>query len=464
MPGMPILRPLLLALALSFMQFPPPAVDVPRRTAPAWLAPYRDATSRLVGEAVSTDAAWQRLAYLGDTFGSRLSGSPNLDAAIHWAVEEMKRDGLENVHTEAVKVPHWVRGRESLEIVGPIPQPLVILGLGNSVGTPAAGIEADLVVVHNFEELETARDRVKGKIVLFNVPFTSYGETVRFRSTGPSRAGALGAVAMLVRAVGPAGLRTPHTGALTYAEGQPKIPAAALTAEDAARLQRIVDRGTRVRLKLMMEAQFLPDADSANVVGEIRGRELPNEVVVIGGHFDSWDVGTGSTDDGAGCVATWEVLRMMKKLNLRPRRTVRVVLWTNEENGGRGGLGYRDHHLAELPNHVMMLESDGGVFRPTGFGFSGTDASRAKIGDIATLLSGIRADYVGPSGGGADIGPSVQQAGIPALALEADGNYFLIHHTPADTIDKIDPLELARASGAIAVMTYVIAEMPERLR
>ena len=300
---MPILRPLALALLLS--QFPPPAVDVPKRATPQWLAPYRDATSRLIGEAVASDAAWQRLAYLGDTYGHRLSGSPNLEAAIRWAVEEMKRDGLENVHTEPVKVPHWVRGRESLEITGAIPQPLVMLGLGNSIGTPPAGIEAELVVVHGFEELEAARDRVRGRIVLFNVPFTTYGDTVRYRAAGPSRAAALGAVAMLIRAVGPPGLRTPHTGALVYLDGQPKIPAAAVSHEDAARLQRMVNRGTTVRLKLMMEARFLPDADSANVVGEIRGRELPDEVVVIGGHFDSWDVGTGATDDGGGCIATW---------------------------------------------------------------------------------------------------------------------------------------------------------------
>jgi len=462
---MPCLRPLVLALlVLHGAQFPPPAVDVPKRAAPEWLAPYRDAAGRLLGEAVAGDAAWQRLAYLGDTYGNRISGSPNLEAAIKWAVEEMKRDGLENVHTEAVKVPHWVRGRESLEIAGPIPQPLVMLGLGNSVGTPPAGIEADLLVVHSFEELDAARDRVKGKIVLFNVPFTTYGDTVRFRAAGPSRAGVLGAVAVLVRSVGPAGLRTPHTGALSYAEGQPQIPAAAVTTEDAARLERMFNRGTKVRLKLMMEAKFLPEADSANVVGEIRGRELPNEVVVIGGHFDSWDVGTGSTDDGGGCVATWEALRLMKKLNLRPRRTVRVVLWTNEENGGRGGQAYRDAHLEELPNHVMMLESDGGVFRPTGFGFSGSDAGRGKVRDIATLLGGIHADTIGASGGGADIGPSVQQANIPAMSLEVDGNYFLIHHTPADTIDKIDPLEIARSAGAIAVLTYVVAEMPDRLR
>ena len=267
-----------------------------------------------------------------------------------------------------------------------------------------------------------------------------------------------------MRSVGVDGLRTPHTGTLTYTDGQPTIPAAAVTTEDAARLQRLVDRGTKVRLKLTMEARFLPDADSANVVGEIRGRERPDEVVVIGGHFDSWDVGTGSTDDGGGCIATWEALRLMKKLNLRPRRTVRVVLWTNEENGGRGGLAYRDQHESELASHVMMLESDGGVFRPRGFGFSGSEAGRQKVRDIATLLSSLNADWIGPSGGGADIGPSVQHAGISALSLESEGNYFLLHHTPADTVDKIDPQDLARSTAAVAVMTYVIADMPDRLR
>lgn len=459
---MPTARALVLALVLA--QFPPPAVDTPKRAAPAWVDPYRDAAARLTGEALSSDFAWQRLALLGDTFGNRLSGSPNLEAAIAWAVQEMKKDGLENVHTEPVKVPHWVRGRESLEIAGPIPQPLVILGLGNSVATPAEGIEAELLIVHSFDELDAAGSRAKGKIVLFNVPFTNYGDTVRFRAAGPSRAAALGAVAMLVRAVGPAGLRTPHTGALNYAEGQPKIPAAALTTEDTARLQRMVDRGTSVRLKLTMEAHFLPDADSFNVVGELRGRELPDEFVVIGGHFDSWDVGTGSTDDGGGCIVTWDALRLMKKLNLRPRRTVRVVLWTNEENGTRGGTAYRDRHLAELSNHVAMIESDSGVFAPTGFGFTGSDAARAKARDIATLLAGIHADGIGPSGGGADIGPSVEQAHVPSFELENNGNYFLIHHTPADTVDKIDPLDVSRSAAAIAVMTYVIAEMPERLK
>ena len=430
----------------------------------SWLDPYRDPSARLVGEALASRHAWERLAELGDTFGHRLSGSRALEDAIDWAVEQMKKDGLENVHKEPVKVPHWVRGRESLQIVSPRVHDLVMLGLGNSVGTAPEGVEGELLIVHSFQELDTAGPRIKGKIVLFNVPFTNYGETVQFRGGGPSRAAALGAVATLVRAVGPPGLRTPHTGGLNYVEGVPKIPAAAITTEDADRLQRMVDRGNSLRLLLKMEAKFLPDADSFNVVGEIRGRERPDEVVVMGGHFDSWDVGTGSTDDGGGCVVTWEALRLMKKLNLRPRRTIRVVLWTNEENGLRGGNAYRDRYRDQLANHVLMLESDGGVFRPTGFGFTGSDAARAKLRDIATLLSGIQADRIGPSGGGADIGPSVQLANLPSMSLEVDGNYFLIHHTPADTIDKIDPMDMARASAAIAVMTYVVADMPERLK
>jgi carboxypeptidase Q len=187
-------------------------------------------------------------------------------------------------------------------------------------------------------------------------------------------------------------------------------------------------------------------------------------VVVVGGHFDSWDVGTGSTDDGGGCVVTWEALRLMKKLSLRPRRTVRVVLWTNEENGLRGALAYRDRYRDELPNHVLMLESDSGVFRPNGFGFSGSDAGRLRINEIARLLAGIGADRIGASGEGADIGPSVQAGHIPALSLEVDGNYFLLHHTPADTVDKIDAADMARAAAAVAVMAYVVADMPERLK
>jgi carboxypeptidase Q len=427
-----------------------------------WLDQYREPAARLIGEAVGSTFAWQRLAVLTDAIGNRLSGSAALDRAIAWAADEMKRDGLENVRTERVMVPKWVRGAESAEIVEPARHPMVMLGLGDSVGTPPDGIQADVFIAHGFEDLDAGR--VRGKIVLFNVPYTNYGETVRYRAQGPSRAARAGAVAVLVRAVGPPGLRTPHTGALQYSGDAPKIPAAAIATEDADRLQRMIDRGGRVVVRLKMDAHMEADAESANVIGEIRGREHPDEIVVVSGHLDSWDVGAGATDDGGGCVVTWEALRLMKKLNLRPRRTVRVVLWTNEENGGRGGLAYRDQHRAELGRHVMMLESDGGVFQPQGFGFSGNEQARATVRAIATLLSGIGADQITPGGGGADIGPSVQEAHIPAMSLDVDGSkYFLIHHTPADTIDKIDPVEMAKCAAAVAVMAFVIADLPQRL-
>ena len=431
---------------------------------PAWLEAYRDPASRLIGEAVSSTFAWDRLAVLTDSIGNRLSGTPALDHAIAWAVTEMNKDGLENVHTEKVMVPKWVRGTESAEIVEPARHSMVMLGLGDSVGTTGDGIQAEVLVVRSFEELDAKAAAAKGRIVLFNVPYTNYGETVRFRATGSSRASRLGAVAMLIRAVGPAGLRTPHTGALQYSADAKKIPAAAISSEDADRLQRMADRGGKVVVRLKMDAHVDADVESANVVGEIRGRERPDEIVVVSGHLDSWDIGAGATDDGGGCVVTWEALRIMKKLNLRPRRTVRVVLWTNEENGGRGGLAYRDRHRAELAKHVMMLESDGGVFRPLGFGFTGSEAGRETVKAIATLLAGIAADQISPGGGGADIGPSMTEARVPGMSLEVDGaKYFLIHHTPADTIDKIDPVEMAKCAAAVAVMAYVVADLPQRL-
>jgi carboxypeptidase Q len=456
------------ARALPFLVFAFTTLDAqsthPESNRPAWLQQYREPSARLIGEALGSTFAWDRLAVLTDTIGHRLSGSPALDRAIQWAVAEMTRDGLENVRAEKVMVPKWVRGQESAEIVEPAHHTMTMLGLGDSVGTRSEGVQGDVLVVNSFEELDARSASARGRIVLFNVPFTSYGETVRFRAAGPSRAARHGAIAALVRAVGPAGLRTPHTGALQYTSDAPKIPAAAITTEDADRLERLVARSGKVVVRLKMEAHFEGDVESANVIGEIRGREIPDEIVVVGGHLDSWDVGAGATDDGGGCVVTWEALRLMKRLNLRPKRTVRVVLWTNEENGLRGGLAYLEKYKPQIDNHVLMLESDGGVMSPRGFGFSGSDTARATVMQIASLLREIRVDRIGPSGGGADIGPTVEAGRIPAMSLDDDGNYFLIHHTPADTVDKIDPESMSRASAAIAVIAYVVADMPERLR
>ena len=429
----------------------------------AWLDAYRQPAARLIAEATGDSFAWRRLALLTDVAGHRLSGTPQLDKAIQWAVAEMKRDGLENVHTEPVMVPKWVRGRESAEIIEPARHAIAMLGLGESIGTAAAGVQAEALVVRSFDELDQNADKAKGRIVVFNVPFTTYNDSRPVRSNATTRAARYGGVAALVRSIGPAGLRLPHTGSLSYANGVTKIPGAAIATEDADRLQRMADRGEKIVLRLQMEGHFEPDVESANVVGEIRGREKPDEFVVVGGHLDSWDVGAGASDDGGGCIATWEALRLMKKLGLQPRRSVRVVLFTNEENGTRGARAYRDRHLAELPNHVMMLESDDGLFPPVAFGVTSGQKAFETVAQIASLLKSIDADHVAPGGGGSDIDPSVQAGKIPSLSYDGSGNYFVLHHTQADTVDKIDAADVSRAAAAIAVMTYVVADMPTRL-
>jgi carboxypeptidase Q len=429
-----------------------------------WLDPYRANAEKLIAAAQADQFAWDRLAELTDTFGQRLSGSDNLNRAIAWAVETMKKDGLENVHTERVMIPRWVRGNEGLEITNPPLHVVPMLGLGGSVATPPAGVEAEVMVVAHGDDLNKRAAEAKGKIVLFNVPYTNYGETVQYRSGGASMAARHGAVAALVRAVGPMGLRTPHTGGMSYANDVAKIPTAAIPAEDANRVQRLVNRGVRVRMRLKMEAKFEADVESFNVVGEIKGSEKPEEIVLVGGHFDSWDPGTGASDDAVGCVVTWEAARLMKKLNIRPKRTVRVVLFTNEENGMRGGNGYRDQHAKEASNHIFAVESDSGVFAPARLGFSGSDAARTIIGEIATLLAPLGMQDVASGGGGADIGPISALGKVPMMAYAGDSNkYFTIHHTPADTVDRIDPQEVSKAAASLAVMIYVVADIPQAL-
>jgi carboxypeptidase Q len=429
-----------------------------------WLDPYRANAEKLIAAAQADQFAWDRLAELTDTFGQRLSGSDNLNRAIAWAVDTMKKDGLENVHTERVMIPRWVRGNESLEITNPPLHNVPMLGLGGSVATPPAGVEAEVMVVSNGDDLNKRAAEAKGKIVLFNVPYTNYGETVQYRSGGASMAARHGAVASLVRAVGPMGLRTPHTGGMSYANDVAKIPTAAIPAEDANRVQRLVNRGIRVRMRLRMDAKFDADVESFNVVGEIKGSEKPEEIVLVGGHFDSWDPGTGASDDAVGCVVTWEAARLMKKLNIRPKRTVRVVLFTNEENGMRGGNGYRDQHAKEASNHIFAVESDSGVFAPARLGFSGSEAARKIIGEIASLLAPIGMQEIVGGGGGADIGPISALGKVPMMAYAGDSNkYFTIHHTPADTVDRIDPQEVSKAAASLAVMIYVVADMSQSL-
>jgi hypothetical protein len=425
---------------------------------------YKDVALQIIAASFTDQDGYAKLSYLCDRIGNRLSGSPALNDAIQWAAAQMKRDGLENVSTPAVKVPHWVRGREEASLVAPVQHTLTMLGLGGSVATPADGITAQVVAVDTFDALTAlGREKVAGKIVLFNVPYEGYGKTVTYRVTGASRAARLGAVAMLLRSVGSLAMQTPHTGAMEYSDDDPKIPAAAITLEDATLIQRLSDSGESVTVHLYMEAHMMPDADSANVMGEIRGREKPDEIVVMGGHIDSWDVGAGAQDDGSGIMAALEAAVIIKKLGLRPRRTLRVVFWTNEENGSAGGHAYRAMVGDAIHNHVAAIEMDGGAEKPVGFGLSPGGPALARAKEIGRLLESIGADTIHEGGGGADIGPLMHD-GVPGLGLFTVGtHYFDWHHTRTDTVDKINPQEFRLNIAAMAVMGYVLADMPERL-
>jgi carboxypeptidase Q len=400
---------------------------------------------------------------LCDTFGPRFSGTTNLAAAIDWVLAEMKTDGLENVHGEEVTVPHWVRGAESAELLEPRARWLPMLGLGGSVGTPPEGITAQVLVVKSFADLNGRALEASGKIVLFNVPFTTYGETVAIRVHGAEEAARVGAVASLVRSVTPFSIQSPHTGGMTYSNAMRKIPNAAITVEDAEMLQRMQDRGQKIMVRLKMSATQLPDASSSNIVAEIIGREQPEEIVLVSGHMDSWDVGQGAMDDGGGAMSAWEAVRLMHMLGLRPRRTVRVVLWTNEENGTAGAHAYERRHKGELGRHVVAMESDRGTFKPEGFSFVGSDAARKIVKSLAKPLRGLGASTILDKGSDADVG-ILARDNVPTLALlDDETKYFWYHHTDGDTMDKLDPHELGACAAAMAVMAWQVADAPEPL-
>lgn len=446
---------LLLALAVVRLSAAAAAESEP-------VAAQRPAAAQLIKALTSDPELYPRLAYLCDTFGPRLSGSPNLERAIDWVLDQMRRDGLQTAHGEPVLVPRWVRGSESATLLGPREQPLMILGLGGSVATPPEGIVADAVVVKSFAELDEKPERVKGKIVVFAPPFVSYEETGAYRLFGAVRAAAHGAVAVLTRSITPYSLGTPHTGVTLYklrdgTKAVRQIPHAALSPEDAERLRRMQERGEPLRIRLRMSALTLPPSPSRNVVAELVGSERPEEVVVFGGHIDSWDVGQGAHDDGGNCIAAWHALRAMQRLGLRPRRTVRLVLWTNEENGSEGAKAYAKAHAAD--RHVLGIEADSGIFRPTGWAFSGPAAVLQTVHDLAPLLAPLGATRIDTPGGGADLRPLHEQ-GVPVMGLSVAGErYFWFHHSAADTVDKVDAGDLGQVAAAMAVMAYGAAQL-----
>jgi carboxypeptidase Q len=419
---------------------------------------YGERAQRIVQYALKDSSAYKRLQDICDTYGHRFTGSAALEKALDRILQDMAKQGLENVRGEAVQVPVWVRGEESCQMLQPREQRLAMMGLGGSIGTPQGGITAEVIVIRDFAELKARAAEAKGKVVLFNAPFISYRQTVRYRSDGANRASEVGAVASLIRAVASYSMRSPHTGGMRYEDSVVKIPHAAISTEDADIIARTVERGQKVVVRLQMSAKTLPDATSRNVIAELRGNEKPDEIVVMGGHSDSWDVGTGAMDDMGGCVATWRALEILKNLGLRPRRTIRLVLWTNEENGFRGGSAYADKHGKE--KHLLAFESDGGVFTPTGFGYTGSPETFKVYKSAATLLHSIKAANVSVGGGGADISPLIP-FGIPQMSLDVDATrYFWFHHSEADTPDKLDALELNKCAAAIAVMMYVAADLP----
>jgi len=436
---------------------------------------------QLLNAALTSDYAYRQLAHICNNIGPRLSGSPQANHAAQYVAAELRKLGLDT-KLEKVMVPHWVRGVETAELIkfsGQAPgtrQKVVLTALGGSVATPADGIEADVVVVDSFESLAAlGREKVAGKIVLFNTKFDkqlaaegagldAYGQAVIYRGAGPSAAGALGAIASLVRSVGGADFRLPHTGALGYTATDPKIPAAAVAAEDADLIAYLSQQG-QVRLHMVLTPQTLPDVESYNVVADIKGTEHPEQIIIVSGHLDSWDLGTGAIDDGAGVVAAMQVAQSIKQLGLRPKRTIRVIAWMNEENGSMGGRTYAEDHKSELANHVAAIESDLGAGHP--IGFSGHVSAKAieLLRPIAAVLQASGASVVRQSQNseGADVFP-LDSAGVPTLAPIQDNRfYFNYHHTAADTLDKVVPRELAENAALLTVLAYAIANLPEQL-
>jgi len=424
---------------------------------------YKDIARKIIKAASKDSSSWERLAYMCDTFGPRFSGTENLEKALSWIEQEMKKDGLQNVKAEEVMVPHWVRGNEYCKLIEPRKAELPMLGVGGSINTPPEGITAPVLVVSNYDELYERGDEAKGKIVVYNQPFKRYGHAVRYRWAGAIEAAKFGAVASLCRSATPMSMNNPHTGSMGYNDTITKIPHAAITEEDAKMLHRMQKRGQNPVVSLYMEAKSLPDVLSHNVMGELLGREKPGEIIAGGGHIDSWDAGTGAHDDASGCLAVWEAVKLLKDLGLKPRRTIRSVMWTNEENGVRGGKAYGEKHKDE--KHVLMFEFDSGVFPPSELRYTGPDSMLTIVKYFKPLLGEIAPIKVRNRGGGVDISAMVR-LGVPAMSIDTDdkGTYFWYHHANTDTVDKIDPEDFNKCIATIALSLYIYADLPIELK
>lgn len=443
-----------------------------------WTPEQLATMGRLRDAAMKDPYALDELRHLTDNIGPRISGSPQAQQAVEYVAAEMRALGAD-VTLEKAKVPHWVRGEEKAELVswpGQAPgttQKIVLTALGGSVATPPEGITAEVVVVDNWAQLKALPpDAVKGKILLFNHPFDkelaaqgqgfeAYVGGVVYRAGGPIAGGALGAAAVLVRSVGGADFRLPHTGQTQYAPGVTKVPAAAVTAEDADLLKVLAGEGT-IKLHVTLTPQTLPDADSYNVIADWKGSEHPEQIVLVSGHLDSWDLGTGAIDDGGGVVTSMQVIHLLKELGVHPKRTVRFVAWMSEEEGSEGAAQYMEDHKAEVANHVAAIESDSGVEHPTGIYYAGKPALGKWLRPLSDVLDPIGGEtQTATQETGEDIA-ALTDAGVPSFAPLTDSRtYFYYHHTAADTFDKIDPKHLNENAAVMTVLAYALADSPE---
>ena len=444
------------------------AADAAPTVDPAVLARIRDA-------AMSSDWAYQRLTDLADTIGPRLSGSPGAEAAVDQVAASLRALGL-RVQLQPVKVPHWVRGEEHGELVGyagrpaGVTQKIVLTALGGSGATPVAGLVAPVLVLHSMAEIDARAADINGKIVVVSVPFDqnladngladeAYSQAAQPRFQAPAALARLGAVGALVRSAGSASYRLPHTGSSNWPAGVTPIPSAALTVEDELLIERLAARGP-VTMNLTLTPRTLPDADSHNVIADLPGREFPDQVVLISGHLDSWDLGTGAIDDGMGLTASMGAVALLKSMGIVPRRTVRFVAWMNEENGARGGDAYFESVKNALPRQVAAVESDMGLGRPLGILTPLDVAAAERLGPVLDVLRSIGAGTLDarPGGLGTDIWP-LQQAGVAAFEPIVDNrHYFDFHHTAADTLDKVEPDAMRRQVAVLAVLAYFLAE------
>lgn len=430
------------------------------------IAGYSDIAKAIINLAVygkAQNRSYERLARFVDTTGPRLSGSKNLELAIKYMFNALLEDRLENVNLEPVKVPHWERGEESAVMLAPRNHSVAILGLGSSVATPPEGITAEVLVVTSFDDLHKRAQDAKGKIVVYNQPFVSYEETVKYRLQGAVEAGKVGAVASLIRSITSFSIYSPHTGWQAYQSDVPKIPTACISIEDAEMMARISSRGTKIVVTLKMGAKTYPDSVSFNTVAEIVGSKYPEQVVLVSGHLDSWDVGQGAMDDGGGAFISWEALSLIKDLGLRPKRTLRLVLWTAEEQGGVGGEQYYQLHKGNISNFDIVMESDVGTFMPTGLGFTGSCKAHAILKEVMQLLQPINVTDIYENGSETDTDYWLKD-GVPGASLrDDDSKYFWFHHTQGDTMTVQDPSQMNLCAAIWTVVSYVIADMEEML-